>query len=242
MRCGHLFNGIGGFQLAADWMGYENVFHVEINQFCNKIASKHFPQSIQHEDIRTTDFTIYGGGDINLLTGGDPCQPSSVIGKQKGKEDERYLWPEYFRAVREIRPGWVVNENVAGTIYNGILDQKIDDLESIGYACWAPLVIPASAAGAIHKRERAWLVAYLPERRLEGRQHGGPKRHGQTTDGSIQALVENSDWYSYARSFLHGKHDGIPARMDRIAALGNAIVPQVAYKIYQMIEQWTPAK
>lgn len=155
----HLFNGIGGFGLAAHWMGWVNVMHCEIDPFCNRVMNYHFPNSYQHEDIRTTDFTIWRGR-IDLITGGDPCQPSSVAGKRKGKEDERYLWPEYYRAVKEIRPRWIVNENVPGTVSNGILDQKISDLEDAGYSWWAPFIIPASAVGAPHKRDRVWLVAY----------------------------------------------------------------------------------
>lgn len=119
LKCGHLFNGIGGFALAAHWMGWENVMHCEIDPFGNKVMNYHFPNSYQHEDIRTTDFTIWRGR-IDLLTGGFPCQPYSSAGKRKGTADERHLWPEMLRAIREVSPRWIVAENVRGlTNWNG---------------------------------------------------------------------------------------------------------------------------
>ncbi len=103
MRHGSLFSGIGGFDLAASWMGWENVFHCEIASFCRRILNHHFPESLSYENIITTDFTKYGG-DIDILTGGFPCQPFSTAGKRKGTTDTRYLWPEMLRAIREIHP------------------------------------------------------------------------------------------------------------------------------------------
>src|SRR5689334_17677896 len=101
MRCGHLFNGIGGFQLAAHWMGWENVFHCEIDNFCNKVVKKHFPYSICHGDIKAQNWGGYSG-TIDLLTGGFPCQPISKAGKRRGEKDVRWLWPEYKRCITEI--------------------------------------------------------------------------------------------------------------------------------------------
>jgi DNA (cytosine-5)-methyltransferase 1 len=115
MRCGHLFNGIGGFALAAAWMKWENVMHCEIDPFCNRVMNHHFPNSYQHEDTRTTDFRIWRG-KIDLLTGGFPCQPASTAGKRSGKADDRWLWPETKRAIVEIRPRIVVLENVNGLV------------------------------------------------------------------------------------------------------------------------------
>jgi DNA (cytosine-5)-methyltransferase 1 len=107
MKHAAIFNGIGGFQLAAAMMGWENTMSCEIDDFCNTITKYHFPNCIQHKDVRTTNFTIYRGL-IDILTGGFPCQPYSNAGKRKGKEDERHLWPEMLRAIKEIQPGWVV--------------------------------------------------------------------------------------------------------------------------------------
>ena len=110
-----LFSGIGGAELAASWLGWNNVFHCEIQKFQRKVLEYWFPNSISYEDITKTDFTEWRGR-IDVLTGGFPCQPFSVAGKRKGAEDNRYLWTEMLRAVREIQPAWVVGENVAGLL------------------------------------------------------------------------------------------------------------------------------
>lgn len=168
MTCGHLFNGIGGFPLAASWMGWENVMHCEIDQFCNRVMNHHFPNSYQHEDIRTTDFTIWRGR-IDLLTGGFPCQPYSTAGKRQGTADDRHLWPEMLRAIREISPHWIVAENVRGLVnWNGgmVFDQVQADMEAQGYAV-IPFVLPAAGVGAPHRRDRIWFIAYRTNARVE---------------------------------------------------------------------------
>ncbi len=161
MRVGNLFNGIGGFALAAHWMGWENIMHCEIDPFCNKVMNYHFPNSVQHEDIRTTDFAIWRG-KLDLITGGFPCQPYSTAGKRKGKEDDRHLWPQMLRAIREIQPGWIVGENVRGlTNWNGglVFDEVQADLEAEGYEV-LPFLLPACAVNAPHRRDRIWFIAY----------------------------------------------------------------------------------
>ena len=110
-----LFSGIGGFDLAAEWLGFRNAFHCEINPFCEKILKYHFPDAEHYTDITKTDF-IPWRGKIDILSGGFPCQPFSLAGQRKGAEDDRYLWPQMLRAIREIRPAWVVGENVAGIL------------------------------------------------------------------------------------------------------------------------------
>ena len=110
-----LFSGIGAAELAAVWMGWKNLFHCEVDGFCNKMLDYWFNDSIAYGDIRKTDFRPWRGKD-DVLTGGFPCQPFSVAGSRKGAEDARYLFPEMLRAVSEIRPSWVVGENVAGII------------------------------------------------------------------------------------------------------------------------------
>jgi len=157
MKHGSLFSGIGGFDLAAEWMGWENVFHCEIDEFLRKELQNKWPYAKSYADIKTTSFKLWRD-KVHILTGGDPCQPHSNAGLRKGKEDDRYLWPEFIRAIRESRPIIAVNENVDGSVTNGIIDLKIDDLESEGYTCQA-YDIPASAVGAIHQRRRIWLVA-----------------------------------------------------------------------------------
>lgn len=112
---GSLFSGIGGPEIAAEEMGWKNMFHCEINPFGRKILDYWFPNSKSYEDITKTNFTEWRG-KINVLTGGFPCQPFSCAGQRKGAEDDRYLWPEMLRAIREIQPDWVVGENVAGIL------------------------------------------------------------------------------------------------------------------------------
>jgi DNA (cytosine-5)-methyltransferase 1 len=161
MTHGSLFSGIGGFDLAAEWMGWENIFHCEWNKFGQQVLKHHFPKSISYEDITKTDFSIHRG-TIDILTGGFPCQPYSSAGKRLGKEDDRHLWPEMLRAIREIQPRWVVGENVYGVVNwsNGLVFHEVQtDLENEGYEV-QPYVLPAAAVNAPHRRDRVWFVAY----------------------------------------------------------------------------------
>jgi DNA (cytosine-5)-methyltransferase 1 len=161
MTHGSLFSGIGGFDLAAEWCGWENVFHCEWNTFGQKVLKHHFPNSISYNDITKTDFTIHRGS-IDIISGGFPCQPYSSAGKRLGKEDERHLWPEMLRAIREIQPSWVVGENVRGlTNWNGglVFDEVQSDLEAEGYEV-LPFLLPACSVNAPHRRDRIWFIAY----------------------------------------------------------------------------------
>jgi DNA (cytosine-5)-methyltransferase 1 len=161
MRHGSLFSGIGGFDLASEWMGWENVFHCEWNTFGQKVLNYYWPNAITYNDITKTDFTIHRGA-IDIITGGFPCQPYSSAGKRLGKEDERHLWPEMLRAIREIQPTWVVGENVRGlTNWNGglVFDEVQAELEAKGYEV-TPFLLPACAVNAPHRRDRIWFVAY----------------------------------------------------------------------------------
>lgn len=160
MRHGSLFSGIGGFDLAAEWMGWENVFHCEWNEFGQKVLKYYWPNAISYGDITKTDFTIHRG-QIDILTGGFPCQPYSLAGKRKGKEDERHLWPEMLRAIREIQPSWVVGENVPGIVNwsGGLVFHEVQtDLEAQGYEVF-PCILPACGVNAPHRRDRVWFVA-----------------------------------------------------------------------------------
>ena len=181
-----LFSGIGGAELAATWMGWQNLFHCEIQEFPRRVLEYWYPNSISYEDITKTDFTPWRGR-IDVLTGGFPCQPFSYAGQRKGADDDRYLWPEMLRAIREIQPAWVVGENVAGLLSmvqpgeeadmggagslfeeNHIyrkeqrftLDEICEGLERAGYAVQS-FVVPACAVGAPHRRDRVWIVARL---------------------------------------------------------------------------------
>ena len=194
-----LFSGIGGFDLAAEYMGWENAFHCEINEWCSKILKYYFPNSEHYEDITKTDFSKWKGR-VDILTGGFPCQPFSLAGQRKGANDERYLWPEMLRAIREIRPAWVVGENVAGILtmvqpgtqvkvehssslfgesyteqeqrQQFVVETICQDLEQEGYSV-QPLLIPACAVGAPHRRDRIWFVAHRADTGIEGMQREG---------------------------------------------------------------------
>jgi len=161
MKHGSLFSGIGGFDLAAEWMGWENVFHCEWMPFPRQVLYYHFPNSISYEDITKTNFTIHRG-TIDILTGGFPCQPYSHAGKRLGKDDERHLWPHMLRAIQEIQPTYVVGENVRGiTNWNGglVFEEVCADLENEGYEV-IPFILPACAVGAPHRRDRVWFIAH----------------------------------------------------------------------------------
>jgi DNA (cytosine-5)-methyltransferase 1 len=161
MKHGSLFSGIGGFDLAAEWMGWENMFHCEWNEFGQRVLKHYWPNAELFTDITKSDFTKYAN-QIDILTGGFPCQPYSSAGKRLGKEDERHLWPEMLRVIREVAPRFVVGENVRGlTNWNGglVFNEVCADLENLGYQV-APFIIPASAVNAPHQRERVWFVAY----------------------------------------------------------------------------------
>jgi DNA (cytosine-5)-methyltransferase 1 len=165
---GSLFSGIGGFDLAAEWIGWENKFHCEWNEFGQKVLKYYWPNSELFTDITKSDFKKYAN-QIDILTGGFPCQPYSSAGKRLGKEDERHLWPEMLRVIREVAPRYVVGENVRGlTNWNGglVFDEVCTDLENLGYQV-APFIIPASAVNAPHQRERVWFVAYCNNARLQ---------------------------------------------------------------------------
>jgi DNA (cytosine-5)-methyltransferase 1 len=177
MTHGSLFSGIGGFDLAAEWMGWENIFHCEWNSFGQKVLKYHFPNAISYEDITKTDFTIHRGR-IDLITGGFPCQPYSTAGKRLGKEDERHLWPEMLRAIREIQPRWVVGENVLGLVNwsGGLVFHEVQaDLEAEGYEV-QPYVLPACAVNAPHRRDRVWFVA--KNTKCNGFVFGEPNQEG----------------------------------------------------------------
>lgn len=161
MRHGSLFSGIGGFDLASEWMGWENVFHCEWNPFGQKVLNYYWPNAITYHDITKTDFTIHRGR-IDIITGGFPCQPYSTAGKRLGKEDDRHLWPEMCRAIREIQPTYIVGENVRGLVnWNGglVFDEVQSDLEVEGYEV-TPFLLPAASVNAPHRRDRIWFIAY----------------------------------------------------------------------------------
>jgi DNA (cytosine-5)-methyltransferase 1 len=186
MRHGSLFSGIGGFDLAAQWLGWENVFHCEWNPFGQRVLKHYWPNADSHHDITKTNFTQYANR-IDILTGGFPCQPYSSAGKRKGKEDERHLWPEMLRTIREVAPRYVVGENVLGlTNWDGgiVFDEVHSDLELAGYEV-AAVVVPAAAVNAPHGRDRVWFVARRVATDASYNKHGLQTQGGLDVDGSL---------------------------------------------------------
>ena len=265
-----LFSGIGGFDLAARWAGWRNLFNCETDPFCRTVLKYHFPDAQQYGDIRTTVFTVWRDR-IDVLTGGFPCQPFSVAGKRKGTGDDRYLWPEMLRAVREIRPRWVVGENVLGIVYwsNGLVfEQVCVDLEDEGYDV-QPFVLPACGVDAPHRRDRVWFVAHCADsgsedmcRREDGLHAAGFASH--TESAGLPPCHERQrqeqprrgnervgippDWSDFpTQSPVCRRDDGFSGRLvgitfprwrkESIKAYGNAIVPQVALRIFGTIEK-----
>lgn len=157
LRHGSLFSGIGGFDLAALWMNWTNVFQCEKDEWCRKVLAKNFPETKRYADIKEFNAKEYEG-TIDVISGGFPCQPFSVAGQRKGKDDDRYLWEEMLRVVAEIKPTYVVGENVTGII--GLaLDTVLSDLETQGYTT-ETFIIPACCKNAWHRRDRVWIMAY----------------------------------------------------------------------------------
>jgi len=195
MRHGSLFSGIGGFDLAAEWMGWENVFHCEWNEFGQKVLKYYWPNAISFTDITKTDFTKYEG-TIDLISGGFPCQPYSQAGKRLGKEDDRHLWPEMLRAIREVKPSWVVGENVYGLVnWNGglVFHEVQADLEAEGYEVW-PFLLPAVSVNAPHRRDRIWFVAYCNS---NGFNQCNSNNEVNTSQGRINALNDFNEATMY---------------------------------------------
>lgn len=182
-----LFSGIGGFSLGLERTGgFETVAFCEIEEYPQKVLRKHWPDVPIHPDVRKLTAEDLPD-DIGLICGGYPCQPFSTAGKQRGQEDDRHLWPEFMRLISEIRPAWVIAENVAGHISMG-LDSVLSDLESANYS-WEAFVIPACAANAQHRRDRVWVVAYpnvqrLQERRQARWKEGGKERAAGVVNGA----------------------------------------------------------
>jgi len=199
-----LFSGIGGASLAVDTVwGRENVEHifVENDKFCTQVLKKHWPQAEIHGDIRTfTNTTNAQSSDRTntrtsisdreirkrpfILTGGFPCQPFSQAGRRKGTEDDRHLWPEMLRVIREFKPEWVIGENVAGFVTWGeglVLEQVCTDLEKEGYEV-QPFIIPAVAVNAPHRRDRVWIVAHANDKRRDDGFNHREERHIQTDE------------------------------------------------------------
>lgn len=239
-----LFEGIGGFSLAARWMGWETVAWCEWNEFGQKVLRHHFPKAEGYGDITKTDFKKYEG-KVDIITGGFPCQPFSLAGKRKGTDDERYLWHEMLRAIQEIKPTFVIAENVFGiTNIDGglVFEQVCLDLENEGYEV-QPFILPAAAKDAPHRRDRVWFVAYTKNIRRED-----ALENGELEGRRFRQSYQRNAWDSFPSvSPICNGDDGISNRLvgitfpkwrnESIKAMGNAIVPQVAYELFQALHE-----
>ena len=242
-----LFSGIGGLDLAAEMAGFSTVGQCEWADFPTKVLEKHWPDVPRWRDIHDLtgeDFrTRTGLRTVDVISGGFPCQPFSVAGKQAGKEDERYLFPEMLRIISELKPNYVVGENVPGILQIAAED-VIKGLEHEGYRC-VVFDYEAASAGAPHRRERVFFVA---ERSISDDAGTGlqgfdridkPEQEGLPRQGfsSTEIAARGQTWGGTTEPELVRMVHGIPDRMDRIKALGNAVVPAQAYPIFKAIAE-----
>ena len=207
MRVLDLFSGIGGFSLGLERAGMTTVAFCEIDPFCRRVLAKHWPNVPLHEDVRKLKGSDVGS--IDVICGGYPCQPFSLAGKRAGAADDRHLWPEMRRLVDELRPSWVIGENVAGHLNMG-LDDVLSDLGARGYAC-RPFVIPACAVGAWHRRDRVWIVAHAG-----GEQHEGCSASvGRTISAELPRDTNSEGQPAFA---VDGQVGGLPPMGDANSA------------------------
>lgn len=250
MRHGSLFSGIGGFDLAAEWMGWENLFHCEFDNNKQKDLKLNFPNSISYGDITTTDFTIYRG-KIDILTGGFPCQDASIA-KQHGKGQtglqggRTSLFFEMCRAIREIKPKFIVAENVANilkTNRGNDFTRILSELSAMGYnAEWR--VCRASEIGAPHHRARLYLVAYSSSIRLQSTQTFFSFLYEKTSSltwkpyGTTIQISRGGQWVSEPPILCLA--NGLPSKLvaKELHGYGNAIIPEIAFRIFKNIQQY----
>ena len=269
MKVLDLFSGIGGFSLGLEWAGMSTVAFCERDPYCTTILNKHWPDTPVHSDVRNLDGKDYADS-IDVVCGGFPCQPFSTAGLKRGSEDDRHLWPEMLRIIRESKPRWVIGENVSGFI-NMALDDVSLDLESEGYEV-RPFVLPACAVDARHRRDRVFIIAHVAhshgegELQQEGLEHEvgrwsgdsgkesesvahahneGLQGWSQTKDSASEGeiTIEQSprfgescrgrDWP--AEPTIPRMAHGVPNRVDRVKALGNAVVPQLIQAIGELV-------
>ena len=242
-----LFSGIGGIELAAEWAGFETVGQCEWADYPTKVLEKHWPDVERWKDVRdVTSKSVskrIGANTVCLLSGGFPCQPHSISGLRNAASDERDLWPEYRRVISEIKPKWVLGENVRGLLSSDdgrFFPGIIRDISELGYGVgWC--VIPACWVGAVHRRERVFIIAHTG-----GFGHQGIERFtkdrckiregGAGTLGPVTEFFNGINWKARAiKSGFLGANDGVPNRVDRLKCLGNAVVPQQVYPILAAI-------
>lgn len=200
------FSGIGGFDLASEWMGWKNYASCEINPFGSQVLEYYWPQAYHHGDIHTLTYELlnkefilrFGANWRNepiILTGGFPCQPFSLAGKRKGTEDSRHLWPEMLRLIREVTPEYIVGENVGGILSwdGGLVFHQVQiDLEAEGYEVQT-FVLPACSVNAPHRRDRVWFVAHSISGRSGGFSETTGSDHPESKRGILQDIGQDGN-------------------------------------------------
>jgi len=252
-----LFSGIGGIDLAAEWAGFESVGQCEFAEYPTKILEKHWPEVARWKDIKdVTAKSIrdrIGDREITLLSGGFPCQPHSLAGLRLGSADERDLWDEFARVICEIKPRWVLGENVVGLLSSEsgrYFGRILRDLAAMGYhAGWC--VYPAAQVGTVHRRERVFIIAYAGSEFGQGifnwcsdvveRGHKGAQKRSKDwfklkmASGNIELLYDRHT--ESIKPLLTREDDGFSSAMDRNRCLGNAVVPHQVFPILHGIAQ-----
>lgn len=236
-----LFSGIGGLDLAAEWSGFTTVGQCEYADYPYEVLCRHWPDVPKWRDIHELNAESFrertGLDTVDCISGGFPCQPFSVAGKQKGKRDDRYLWPEMLRVIREIRPGWVIGENVYGLVRTE-LDDILNDLEKADYTARA-YTLKACEVGALFSGERIAIVAASNDRRTFMRRNtqfssNDKSKRGRDNYRRGTPKFNTGQWRTL-ESRPYGVANGIPHRLDRNKALGNAVVPQQFYPVFKAI-------
>lgn len=242
MKMLSLFSGVGGIDLAAQWAGIQTAAFCEIEPFCRKILHQHWPDIPIFGDIHKLNKEVLQNAGIryvDIVAGGFPCQPFSRAGKQNGISDERYLWPEMLRITNEIRPTWLIGENVENAV-RIVLDDIIDSLEKIGYQTQT-FVISAKCSGAYFEGKRTFIVATPYDRsaimRRDKQFQANAKIKGRWNYNGRRAEKLNTGERWSIKSRPYGVADGVPNRVDRIKARGNAVRPQQIYPIFKAIAE-----
>jgi DNA (cytosine-5)-methyltransferase 1 len=227
-----LFSGIGGLDLGLERAGMTVAGQVEIDPWCRRVLAKHWPEVPRHDDVRTAAGWWRGRPVPDLICGGFPCQPVSQAGRQLARDDPRWLWPLMADVVAELRPGWVVIENVPGLLRLGLAD-VLGDLTRLGYRTRAGW-ISACEMGAPHPRKRMLILAHAEGERCGPRRHGGGIADPAAGERPHQPGPGGRGWWADEPRVDRVAY-GLPGRVDRTRAIGNAVVPQVAEHIGRLI-------
>jgi len=244
-----LFTGIGAMDLGAEMAGIETIVQVEIETVYHEHLQRHWPRAKRYADIK--DVQAETLPPVDIVFEGDPCQPNSIGGKRKGTNDPRFLWPEMLRIIKAVRPSWIVNENVVGSISNMVLDRKVSDLENQGYTCQA-YSLCSYATGGNNQRQRIFLVAHAGGKLRTGNSQdiGTPKPDGWLDKTLLEESMENQrvlwDW-QHARG-QSGRIYPIPAfgrispmpdvasELAAIKGIGNGVNPWIAFELFRNIK------